>query len=186
MSNNYILTYSGKVFDLLDPKPEMICLDDIFQSLACLNRFTGHTRRPYSVLEHCVRGAGAMPTWEVAFDFLLHDAAEAYTGDMSSPLKALCPEYKVIQNRIDAVIQAKYCVKHPPCVKVMDLIMLATEKRDLMLDGGRQCSWVCLDGIDPLLGSIGPASHRSSRSYLVQQAHEMVCEFTDGRLKNND
>jgi uncharacterized protein len=81
-----IRTFTGKMVDLLDPKPEAIDIRDIAHALAQINRFTGHTRTPYSVAEHCVIGSETI-RGELALDFLLHDATEAYLGDVSGPLK---------------------------------------------------------------------------------------------------
>lgn len=68
----------------------------------------------------------------------MHDATEAYCQDIPAPLKRLLPDYKRMEEKIDAVIREKYGL--PPVmstpVKYADLIMLATERRDLGLDDG--------------------------------------------------
>jgi hypothetical protein len=76
------------MIDLENPKIEQIDIRDIAHALAQINRFTGHTRTPYSVAEHCVLGSEII-RGEFALEFLLHDAAEAYLGDVSGPLKRL-------------------------------------------------------------------------------------------------
>lgn len=90
-----ITTFTGRVVDLLDPKPDTICLEDIARGLAMQCRFNGHIRRFYSVAEHSVRvsrwllyqcGPGEIL---IAQQGLLHDAAEAYVGDLIGPMKAL-------------------------------------------------------------------------------------------------
>jgi hypothetical protein len=84
-------TYTGRVFDLLSPTPDSVCIEDIAHSLSMLCRFNGHCRLFYSVAEHSVhvwrrvRELGG--TRFVQQQALLHDAAEAYTGDMASPMK---------------------------------------------------------------------------------------------------
>lgn len=86
----WIQTRSGLAFDLLDPKPEQINLADIAWSLGRLARYTGHGLRHCSVAEHSVRCSDiAERKWNqsVAWDCLMHDAHEAYTGDVSRPLK---------------------------------------------------------------------------------------------------
>ncbi|WP_342082428.1 helix-turn-helix domain-containing protein, partial [Escherichia coli] len=58
---------------------------------------------------------------------LMHDATEAYCQDIPAPLKRLLPDYKRMEEKIDAVIREKYGL--PPVmstpVKYADLIMLA-------------------------------------------------------------
>ena len=84
-----IKTWSGKWIDLLEPvaMAGAIDIDDIGHSLANTNRFNGHTSRPYSVAEHCLRGVEySLPGHRL--EFLLHDATEAYLGDTVGPLKS--------------------------------------------------------------------------------------------------
>ncbi len=69
------------------------------------------------------------------------------TTGIPAPLKRLLPDYKRMEEKIDAVIREKYGL--PPVmstpVKYADLIMLATERRDLGLDDGS--FWPVLEGI---------------------------------------
>lgn len=90
----WIQTHTGVAFDLLAPTAGMVVLEDIAYALSRLCRFTGHCSRHYSVAEHSVNVAkqcqlehGFSDSWAMAA--LLHDAAEAYIGDLSSPLKSL-------------------------------------------------------------------------------------------------
>ena len=77
---------SGIIFNILDPPPDLIKIEDIARALSQLCRFTGHTRKFYSVAEHSVRVSKMVPE-EDALWGLLHDATEAYVGDISMPLK---------------------------------------------------------------------------------------------------
>lgn len=80
-----ITTSTGRFVDLLHPKPEMVAIEDIAHALSKINRFTGHTSRPYTVADHCLLASYMGIGGRLAC--LLHDAAEAYLGDVASPLK---------------------------------------------------------------------------------------------------
>lgn len=87
----WIQTYSGIAFDPLEPNTSHIDLTDIAHALSLVNRYTGHTRDPYSVARHSltvaylvkIRG-GSINAQMMA---LLHDASEAYIADIASPVK---------------------------------------------------------------------------------------------------
>jgi hypothetical protein len=89
--NSYIITASGRRVHIFRPKMSEIDFGDIAHSLAMQCRFNGHTPRFYSVAEHCCHVHDMMfdgPEDECrALAGLLHDAAEAYIGDIVTPLK---------------------------------------------------------------------------------------------------
>lgn len=151
----WILTHSGKRLDLLSPDPDVITAFDIAHALARINRFTGHTKVAYTVAEHSIRVAALVdPEWRL--QALLHDAAEAYIGDISSPLKALLPAFAQIEHGIHHAICQRFGIGSAlhPSIKQADLIMLATERRDLM--PVHPDSWECLEGITPAPETIHP------------------------------
>jgi 5'-deoxynucleotidase YfbR-like HD superfamily hydrolase len=127
-----IITFTGRMVDLTEPKYEDIDIVDIAHALGNLNRFTGHTRRPYSVAEHCCMVSNfASP--EHKLEALMHDASEAYLGDVSSPLKSLLPEYKRLEEKWTSVIAARFSLKaEPPKVKILDACARYAELRVLM------------------------------------------------------
>lgn len=92
MSNIWILMNSGLRVDLLDPEETSIDLHDIAHGLSNICRFTGQTSVFYSVAEHCMHVSTIVEARtgdpRLAIGGLLHDAHEAYTGDISSPMKA--------------------------------------------------------------------------------------------------
>ena len=102
----WMQTHAGLAFDLLTPTPAMVRPGDVAHALARVNRFGGHTTRPLSVAQHSLivaeimaSGLGvANPT--LLLQGLVHDAPEAYVGDLPSPLKALLPEYQEIEARV--------------------------------------------------------------------------------------
>ncbi len=82
-----IRTYSGRLVDPFCMGTLDINIIDIAHSLSQLCRFTGHTRRFYSVADHCLLVSSMLPTPKLMLAGLLHDASEAYFGDMSGPIK---------------------------------------------------------------------------------------------------
>jgi uncharacterized protein len=102
-----VLTHSGHRLDLRDPDPSLIRLEDVAHGLAWCRRFAG---TGISVAEHsilCARRAreqGEDP--EVVTALLLHDAAEAFTGDVIHPVKALIVGMRKLEKALDAAILA--------------------------------------------------------------------------------
>ena len=136
MGQEYIVTYSGKKFFFDRPTPESICIEDIAHALSQLCRWTGHSKRFYSVAEHSFRVSVECPKHPLRA--LLHDASEAYIADISRPLKVLIgPLYRPIEERIENAIYARFGLKEATVaemeeVKRIDNVVLATEARDLM------------------------------------------------------
>lgn len=125
-----VLTYSGKMVDLYQPDPDTIDFADIAMALGRLNRYNGHTTRPYTVAEHSIRMSYLVPE-EDAVWALVHDAAEAYIGDIISPVKRLCPELYVMERALLDVICDKLGLPRdmPASVLEADERLLATEAR---------------------------------------------------------
>lgn len=111
-----IKTYSGIWFNLADPKPTDVRIVDIAMSLSRINRFNGHTVRPYTVAQHSVHVAGLVGR-ELRLQALLHDATEAYIGDITRPLKELIgPVIREIEHRVWLAIARKWHL--PPVLHV--------------------------------------------------------------------
>lgn len=128
-----ILLQSGEYFDFEAPETSVFGIEDVAHGLAMICRFTGQCRRFYSVAEHCVIASHHVAP-EFAFEALMHDAAEAFIGDVSKPLKDILPEYRVIEKRIETAVLGRFgLTPHlSPAVKEIDVRMLATEQRQLM------------------------------------------------------
>lgn len=146
-----IATASGQYFDVLQPDPDKIFLSDIALALSKICRFGGHPRCFYSVAEHCVNAARLAQhreeSVEVVRAVLLHDATEAYIGDVVKPLKnALADVYAPIEQRLQAAIGERFGVDFDATherIKFYDYTLLFAEKRSLFPDTGTK--WECED-----------------------------------------
>lgn len=129
----FIRLHSGKRFHILKPGQDEISIHDICWALSHINRFTGHARVPYSVLDHSIRVAELVPD-DLKLTALLHDAGESFIADLNSPTKSLVPQYKEIERRIEKAVARKFGLKYPfgAAIKHADMTMLVTEMRDLM------------------------------------------------------
>lgn len=131
---NAIRTYTGKVFDLVKLDPDSICIEDIAHALANTPRFGGHLKFQYSVAQHSILVAEMVPE-HLQLQALLHDASEAYLGDMPSPFKELLPDFKFQEHRVTKAIAKKYGIEYPPFdpeVKAADNAMLHKEWRSFI------------------------------------------------------
>ncbi len=131
-------TYTGKRFYPTSPRAEDVCFEDISEGLSKLCRFNGHVHSFYSVAQHSViiarelaRGGHSI---EVCRWGLMHDAAEAYIGDMIRPLKMQMPEFKRVEELVERAIAERFDLPWPmpEVVKEYDTRALMTERRDLL------------------------------------------------------
>ncbi len=148
--NHSIEGASGNHVNLINPMPRDIELTDISWALSRIARFNGHTMevQPYSVASHSVWVASYLylvtqdPT--IALHGLLHDAHEAYTGDIAQPLKSI-PEVQAAIKPIEERVQrAIYIALDMPSltpeiaawVSQADEQALAYEAQQLMYSSG--------------------------------------------------
>lgn len=132
---NTIKVASGHYVDLWKPDPASIEIGSIAAALGKICRFGGHCPNFYSVAEHCVHATALAErygfTGEALQAVLLHDAAEAYVGDMVKPLKNLIPQYVTAEKQMEEAIQIAFRIdfeKWSNVVKRFDRAMLKVEK----------------------------------------------------------
>ena len=155
----------------LDPRPEEIFIEDIAESLCKINRFLGHfSCDSYSVAQHSCMVALIVPP-EFALEGLLHDAGEAYYGDITHPMKQVFEKIapgvlRSIEDRWEQVIARRFNLVYPmpPCIKVADNISVVTEKRDLLHPSA--LDWGPLP--EPLPGRITPWPTAKARSIFLR------------------
>ena len=104
------LTYTGRTYHFLDPQDEETDIIDIAHALSLLCRYNGATPEFYSVAEHSVI-VSRLVLPEFAFDGLMHDAAEAYCGDVITPLKRMLKDYRAIIATSERAIKRKFCIE---------------------------------------------------------------------------
>jgi uncharacterized protein len=149
LRGSWMQTYTGRQFYPLAALTEDIDPIDIAHALSLICRYGGHVDRFYSVAEHCVLMSHAVAPEHAAWA-LLHDATEAYVGDMVRPLKHHMPEYRDVEDRLMAVIAERFGlagVTMPPEVKDADNRILLTERAALMTN--TRHAWQ-QDGLEPL------------------------------------
>ena len=151
----YLQTVSGRFVNPFDPDPDQLDAADIARALANVCRFGGHARSFYSVAQHSVivselveaRGGDA----EDAFAALMHDATEAYLGDMPHPIKHRSPlgaAFKAAEDHLEAAIRDRFAIRADvPEIKRVDRALLATERRAFSTENWH---WPELDGVEPL------------------------------------
>lgn len=147
---NTVTTFTGREVSLLAPEPSTIAIMDIAHGLAHQCRYAGQSPHFYSVAEHCVHIANAIDK-EYALAGLMHDAAEAYLGDVTKPLKQLLPEYKVIEERMEQVICEKFNIEYPfpDAVHEWDKTALQKEMSVFWGNGPRYAGVIPVEAWDP-------------------------------------
>lgn len=126
-------TFTGRAFYPLSAMPDDVDPLDIAHALALTCRYGGHVRRFYSVAEHCVLMSRAVAP-EFALWALLHDATEAYVGDMVRPLKRMMPTYREVEDRLMVVICDRFALDHkfPAEVHDADSRILLDERASML------------------------------------------------------
>jgi len=156
---SFIVTADGFELDMDYPNVDAISHFGIAWSLSQINRFNGHAVRPYSVAEHSLLVAEIIERdfgldAHAQFAALMHDAHEAYAGDMHTPGKgAIGAAWYAWENRWERLVRSVFGFHTPAAafassIHRADLMALATEKRDLLPHATAQ--WPVLVGVEPV------------------------------------
>jgi uncharacterized protein len=145
--NNWMCLVDGSQFWPFQPDPRLIKIEHIAHCLANLCRYSGHTKRFYSVAEHAFWCSYAVPA-KHALEALMHDASEAYCADLPSPIKRQLPAYQQIEDKVQHAIARRFGLEYPypDSVHKADKQILANEYRDIL----NPCVVDWCAGVEPL------------------------------------
>jgi hypothetical protein len=165
-----IRTYTGRLFNFVDPTNNVIDIIDIAHGLSNICRFAGHVYTNLTVAQHSVWCSYNVKDQNCALAALMHDAHEAYVGDCPTPLKMLLPDYKVVEDRVQGWVLDHFGLpkKLPPCVKEVDQLAYIHERDSFMISfdeeqilgvlpnawGHRESYYKFLDRYEELVGGI--------------------------------
>lgn len=126
---------SGLRVNPLTMRPSDVDIIDIAHALARQCRYNGHCGGYLSVARHSLWVSGRvveMGQPDLALTALLHDAAEAYLGDMIRPLKRgeIGTAYREAEHRVESAVAAHFGLDYPmpsPVLEADNYVLLNVE-----------------------------------------------------------
>lgn len=134
----------GERIELLDPYATPIDVRTIVHALAHIARYGGHTHTPISVAFHsrlvarildvCFPPSAEVSREERRLAALVHDAHEAYVGDIATPIKAvLGPAWVELEQKWERRVQGYFgarvlCAGSADALHTADLMALVAER----------------------------------------------------------
>ena len=169
---DWFQTFTGKQFYILDPRPEDFCVEDVAHSLSGMARYNAHCRRPnghiYTVGQHCLIMMRYVITNRVygtythdddglifsAYDALMHEVGEPYTGDRLRPVKLSLPHHEKDWTLVEAMAADVFGVPEhsAPWLKELDNRIVINEKNAFMRKENSHLWWHTQQGLKPLEG----------------------------------
>jgi hypothetical protein len=164
----WIQTFTGRAFCPLSPQSRDVCIEDIAHALSMKCRFTGHCREFYSVAQHSYFVSTVVPELDALWG-LMHDAAEAYLPDVARPIKNAIAGFRDIEYDVLQTITQRFGLSWPMPMPVRDadMVMLATEQRDLM--SKPPYLWTSIEGIKPLESKITAWEPRKAEEMFLHR-----------------
>lgn len=169
---NAILLQSGEFYSYTNPEKNIITIEDIALSLSNICRFGGQVKEHYSVAQHSVYVSYAIEE-QYAMDGLMHDAAEAFLGDIPTPFKNLLSDYKIFETQHEADIFARFGLDYPmvDAVKVADKAVFCAEVRDMK---PKHTHWDGYCNIIPFEDKIIPWSNKVAYRMFLDRFFELL------------
>lgn len=174
----FLQTKTGQQFFPKEGVISAIELEDIAHALSHICRYNGHCRKFYSVAEHSVLVSRIIrQMWpddvEAIWAGLLHDATEAYVGDVTTPLKVTMPKFIELEHKIESEIAKEFGIKWDKRtverVKIADMRALSTEARKLFPDVSK---WNAIHDFEPapeLLDSRFPVPPATAKLAFIRE-----------------
>jgi len=166
-----------QAFYPMNPRPEEITIECIGWALSMQCRFNGHLNNFYSVAQHSVIVSEIVESGhpfdnKLIFRAFMHDAPEAYVGDIVTPIKKLLPKFYEIEDAVDRAICDKFDMEYnmPPCIKEADIIALITESRDLQDGPALESEF----DIKPMDRTIEPLMPQEAYELFMQRFEELT------------
>jgi hypothetical protein len=134
IEKRWMETLSGIRFYPLEAEVDKFSIKDIAHALSNICRWGGHTSYHFSVAQHAYIMSHLVSP-ENAMEALMHDATEAYLGDIPTPIKRLFPEYLDIEDKLakKLAVKYKYTYPYPTQVYKYDTVMKRVEHDVLLL-----------------------------------------------------
>jgi 5'-deoxynucleotidase YfbR-like HD superfamily hydrolase len=181
----FLQTYSGNAFYPKDGHITEIAIEDIAHALSHICRYNGHCRKFYSVAEHSVLVSRIIrQRWpndlESIWAALLHDATEAYVGDVTTPLKVTMPQFMELEDKIALEIAKKFKItwskRVVDRVKFADMTALSTEARILFKDVS---DWSAIKSYEPTpdLAAGLPMTSEAAKKYFMKEFRKVSKEI---------
>lgn len=169
MSQHRITMLSGGVFDFVDFEQSTYTIADIAHNLSRICRFTGATEKHYSVAQHSTLVSLCVEP-EHALSALMHDMSEGVMSDINSPLKALLPQYKAFEKRVEKFMFGRLGLPFPmhPSIKLADISVFLAENRDLR---GIESHWA---GVDPYGKRITAWTAEKAKREFLKRYNELT------------
>lgn len=183
-----LVTASGRHIDLANIGSEnnIITLHDVAHGLAKQCRFNGQIDRFYSVAEHSILVSRLVPK-KLAIYGLLHDAAEAFLGDIVTPLKAMITGYDEIERKLLQHIVHQLGVDWRPFIsqfdqqfiKQADLQALKLEKETFYIN---EPEWPYLHGVPTPDHKLECLNWMDARLAFIGRFYELTQSMGDSAI----
>lgn len=197
-STGFVHTVSGETLEPVAGKISSVNLEDIAHGLSHMVRYSGQCWQFYSVAEHSLLVFDILRNlyprdFEAQWAGLLHDATEAYICDLPTPIKALLPRYKELEesigNQITETFDIRWTEQVKQRVKEADRIALALEVPNLfddisdweeLVDKYRHLNYIKED-----YGVLNPIQIRREFEKTVEDFEEYLEEQRDDLSKSS-